>query len=74
MIVYDEQISEEQIEAALAVMVGKFPMADVVEAFVFAGVSEGNVSGRAADRLLQKERRAGRIVYGKDGLWERTSL
>jgi hypothetical protein len=70
--VYGEQIRDEQISAALAAMVGEFRCSDIENALVRAGVREpGAVAMRAADRLLQRERKAGRIRAVNNRLWER---
>jgi hypothetical protein len=72
MKVYGEQISDEQISAALAAMVGEFRMTDVLGAIRRAGVSDTpGVAERAVDRLLQRERKAGRIRAVNNRLWER---
>jgi hypothetical protein len=62
MNIYGVKISEEQINAAVRSMRGTFTMVDVIHALCRAGVAaEGPVAARAADRLLQRERKAGRI-------------
>lgn len=64
-------VTAEQVAAALAAMQGEFTKNDVAAALIRAGVPplyEPNrrnsgyfVADRAADRLLQKERKAGRV-------------
>jgi hypothetical protein len=62
MKVYGTEITDEQIAAALAAMRGTFTMHTVTVALIRAGArSDGPVAGRAVDRLLQRERKAGRI-------------
>lgn len=62
MKVYGTEISAAQISCALAAMSGTFTMKDVERALIHAGVPEPDCSTRAADRLLQRERKAGRIA------------
>ncbi len=67
-------ISEQQIAAGNAAMVGQFRLSDVVHALTRAGVPHDNyVAGRAADRLLQKARKAGRISAVTNKLWRSTA-
>lgn len=63
-------VTAEQRDAGLAAMRGRFARGMVAGALLDAGVPF-SVTYRAADRLLQSERRAGRIrvVKGR-GCWE----
>lgn len=71
MKVYGYDVTQEQIKAGLAAMAGQFRMTEVVGAMMRAGVPDrGAIAGRAADRLLQKERKAGRIRAVNNKLWE----
>ena len=72
MKVYDIEITAEQIAAAVNAMRGEFRMNDVVVAIIRAGVPQGHVASRAVDRLLQRERRAGRILTVNNKLWRAT--
>jgi hypothetical protein len=66
---YGVEITPTQITVGLSAMRGRFAMADVVAALVSAGVpvmrnaafTPEYVAARTADKLLQRERRAGRI-------------
>jgi hypothetical protein len=66
-------ITAEQRDAALAVMHQPFVAMQVEGAFMRAGVprAEG-IAMRAADRLIQSERKAGRIKF-RAGQWWPTS-
>lgn len=66
MKVYDIEITERQITAGLAAMRGDFTCKDVEAALREAGAA---YVMRTADRLLQKERKAGRIVAVSSKLW-----
>lgn len=66
MRVYGKEVTQEQIAAGLAAMTGEFTVSDVEDALERAGCE---YEMRAADRLLQKERKAGRIKFGPDGKW-----
>lgn len=72
--VYGYMLSEEQIQAGRMAMLGIFTMQDVKRALIAAGVPETKslsmtpqwkwpypVASLAAGRLLQKERKAGKI-------------
>ncbi len=61
MKVKDVEITASQIEAMLAVMGERFRAADVIAAAEAAGVKKGEVSSRATDRLIQKQRKARKI-------------
>lgn len=73
MRVYGHEISDEQLQAGRAAMCGQFRMLDVVGALERAGVPGFEVSSRAGDRLLQKERSAGHIRAVNHKLWEAVS-
>ncbi|AXK44070.1 hypothetical protein [Erythrobacter aureus] len=65
------ELSDEQINAGLAAMTGTFRLFDVERALYRAGVPdefEGKryVASRSADKLLQRERKAGRIQTNPD--------
>lgn len=55
------EITEQQLAAMLQAMGERFRAADVMAAAEAAGVQKGEVAMRAADRLLQKQRKAGKI-------------
>jgi hypothetical protein len=62
MKVYGTEITNEQLAAGREAMRGTFTMHAIIRALVLAGVDCGEpVVGRAVDRLLQNERKAGRI-------------
>ena len=61
MKVYGFQISDEQLADGVGAMSGIFRLHAVQHALVQAGVPQGAVASRAADRLLQRERKAGRV-------------
>ena len=70
MKVHGVEITDEQIAAGLAAMSGEFRFSDVQAALIRAGVAyDGDVSMRAADRLLQRERKADRITAVSSKLW-----
>jgi hypothetical protein len=69
MRVLGTEITDEQIAAGVAAMRGHFRMADVFGALQRAGVKGTGVADRAADRLLQRERKAGRIRAVNNRLW-----
>jgi hypothetical protein len=74
MRVYGVEVTEDQLRAGVAAMIGEFRMSDVLNALTAAGVSyPRGVAGRAADRLLQRERKAGRIVAVNNKLWRATA-
>jgi hypothetical protein len=73
MKVYGVEITEEQIAAGIAAMAGDFTILKVQIALQRAGVPrDGAVASRAADRLLQRERKAGRIVAVNNRNWTAT--
>ena len=63
-----ENISAEQRDAGLAAMRGRFNAWNVRGALSRAGVEN---TDRAADRLMQAERKAGRIRAVDNRNWER---
>lgn len=64
MTVEGEVVTEAQIAAGLsAISKGDFVAKDVEKAMLTAGCSEA-VAYRGADRLIQREKKAGRIVWG----------
>ncbi|QPQ55553.1 hypothetical protein IC614_02830 [Allosphingosinicella flava] len=76
--------TEEQVNSGLAAMTGQFRASDIENALEQAGVPrshhlDGRWGGlgvpcmRGADRLLQRERKAGRITHLGNGIWERIS-
>ena len=65
MKVHGEEITELQIEAGLKAMTGKFTLTNIAGALHRAGVTNCE---RTADRLLSREKVAGRIVYS-GGFW-----
>lgn len=71
MRVLGHTITDEQIAAGLAAMKGRFRAHDVRRAMAKAGVKE---TDRAADRLMQSERKAGRIRAVNNKLWEAAAL
>lgn len=58
MKVNDVEITEAQIQAMLAAMNERFRAADIIAAAEAAGVKKGTISNRAADRIIQKQRKA----------------
>ena len=71
MKVKDVEISEAQVEAMRGAMSAKFRASDIVSAAELAGVPTGEVSMRAADRLIQAERKRGRIRVTTPPFWAR---
>ena len=83
MKVYGYQLSDEQIAAANKMLTQKrFRTFDVFQALRDAGVPywdnedqapgfRNRVAERAADRLIQKARKAGEITLVRHGHWER---
>lgn len=76
--VHGFNVTVAQRDAGLAAMQGTFTGNDVGRALVNAGVEDlpgqSYTVGRAADRMLQAERKAGRIRVAKGkgrGAWER---
>jgi hypothetical protein len=72
MTVDGHEIAACQIQAGLSAIGGRFTLHTIKSALVRAGVPIG-AAERVADRLLQRERRAGRIRYsgGVGGYWSR---
>ena len=70
MKVHGTEITAEQIAAGDAAMTGDFKLSDVRGALLRAGVGHGAVADRAADRLLQKARKAGRIRAVNNRNWQ----
>lgn len=74
MKVYGVEITEKQQHAALVVMRRHriFIAKQVQEALIVAGVPKtshrNSIAIRAADKLIQRERKAGWIIYHR-GLW-----
>jgi hypothetical protein len=68
--VQGEPITPAQRDAGLAAMRGRFKAANVREALSRAGVE--NID-RAADRLMQGERKAGRIRAVDNKNWEKSA-
>lgn len=80
MRVHGVSIDEKQIAAGLAAMRGQFGKNAVVRALEVAGVPSSIptaywFSDRVADRLMQRERRAGNIAVHDDNkrVWSRLS-
>lgn len=72
MKVKDFEVSEQQIAAMSAAMNERFRSADIVAVAEHAGVPKGEISMRAADRLIQQQRKAGKIQIIKSGpYWAR---
>lgn len=71
MQVNGKDIAPEHIEAGLAAMIGNFTYASIQSAMKRAGC--GDEAYRAADKLLQRERKAGRIQTVGSRTWSRTS-
>lgn len=71
MKVYGIDVTEDQIQAAERVIFSgkKFTALTVTFALERSGVKDGAPAYRAADRLLQKHRKAGVIAF-KNGNWE----
>lgn len=77
MIIHGNTITEEQERAALARMTSSFLFSDIEKALIAAGVPEmqrvgvsnKHIAGRAADRLIQRERKEGRIKLGPKAQW-----
>lgn len=76
MHVYGHTITDGQQNACIAAMRGKFKAADIKAAAIAAGVPEfcnigrflpANLADRVADRLLQRQRKAGLIK--RDGVY-----
>lgn len=73
---YGVEITAEQLAAGRAAMTGTFRMHDVTAALARAGVPArpDYLAGRTADKLLQRERRAGRIKVNPDNKREWIAL
>ena len=71
---YGRVITDAQIQAGLERMQGIFRASDITWALIMAGVQQNKfVADRSADKLLQRERRAGRIrTTTNKRYWERT--
>lgn len=68
MIIKGHEVTARQQQAARDVMRGEFNAHDVRNALARAGVpTEGYVVERVADRIMQQERKAGRVeaVHGR---------
>jgi hypothetical protein len=64
------ELTDEQITAGVAAMRDTFVMMDIVGALSRAGVPTAHwIANRAADRLLQNERKAGRIYAVNNKNW-----
>lgn len=72
MIVQGTEITDAQIEACLAFMKkpGTWYGTSVMRAASNAGVEWGPVAMRLADRLIQRERKAGNVRQVARGIWE----
>lgn len=67
------EVSQANIDACLA----RMQRGDYFRAYYIAsaaydsGISNGDVASRLADRLIQRERKAGRIIpVNRSGLWK----
>lgn len=71
MIVQGFAVTDEQQKAGIAAMAGEFTASNVRRALVLAGVPAGPdyTLERVADRLMQRERRAGRIRAINNKTW-----
>lgn len=64
-------ITEAQSQAILASMQTRFRASDVIAAAEAAGVEKGEIAMRAADRLIQKQRKAKKIrLVGSGPYWD----
>ena len=71
MNVQGNQITEIQIAAMLEVMGERFRASDLISAAENAGITSREVAMRAADRLLQKQRKANKIqIIGSGPYWK----
>ncbi len=68
MNVYGSPVTQAQVEAIKSAMSGEFTLAELMQAAANTGLTY-RVYYRAIDRLLQRERRAGRIHYKGNGQW-----
>lgn len=69
------EITQEQIDACLARMKATeyFRLYEIVSAASRAGVTSMDAANRLGDRLIQRERKAGRIIpANRSGLWRHT--
>ena len=65
---YGYEISDAMIVAGLTAMKGQFLAVDVEIALCRAGCPDEAIQWRVADKLLQRERKAGRIKF-ENGKW-----
>jgi hypothetical protein len=65
---YGFEVPQAAIDAALSAMTGDFVALDIEQALSKAGCNPNAIPSRVADKLLQRERRAGRIKFG-GGKW-----
>lgn len=70
--VQGKEIPDEQVTACIERMrkPGVWCASSIEAAAEAAGVPWGQLSMRLADRLIQRERKAGRIIQVKRGWWE----
>jgi hypothetical protein len=61
------EITAEQVAAMSAAMTEQFRSADIIAAAEEAGVPKGEIAMRAADRIVQQQRKAGKIQIVKSG-------
>lgn len=72
MKVFGCEITKEQLERGIARMTGDFGKNDIAGALARAGVPTAKwIADRAADRLLQAERKAGRIYAINNRTWRK---
>ena len=82
MKLYGHEVEQEWIHAALGSMEGSFTFRHVAAAAICAGcpvkgvptygIREEWFAYRVADRILKKEKRAGRIAYNKqERVWQK---
>ncbi|MGL4640547.1 MAG: hypothetical protein ACRCVX_12570 [Shewanella sp.] len=65
---YGVIVPEGVLQAGLDAMTGQFTAAHVEAAILQADCPAGAIASRVTDKLLQRERRAGRIEFSK-GFW-----
>lgn len=70
---YGFEIPQSVIDAGLARMKGEFTAVNIEGALLRAGCPADAIPSRVADKLLQRERKAGRIQFSK-GKWKATEL
>lgn len=73
MIVQGIEIAQAHVDACLARMKrGDYFRAYFIASVAYdSGISNGEVASRLADRLIQRERKAGRIIpVNRSGLWK----